>query len=80
MVGGAYASTSMAQVDPGRSPGYCSTQERPGTWRSSPRDQYWSLKVNTLNLVVEALGAAGWFLGWILEKGPLASEFQDKGA
>ena len=33
------------QVDrlPSHSQGYCSTHERPGTWRSSPQDQYWSL-------------------------------------
>ena len=36
-------STWMAQVDPARSPA-CSTHKRPGTWRSFPRDQYWSLR------------------------------------
>ena len=58
MVGGACAprhrwrrSIQHARL-PSHSQGYCSTHERPGTWRSSPRDQYWSLTVNTLNLVV----------------------------
>ena len=49
MVGGAYAprhrwrrSIQVARL-PSHSQRYCSTHERPGTWKSSPRDQYWSL-------------------------------------
>ena len=53
MVGGAYAprhrwrrSIQHARL-PSHSQAYCSTHERPGTWRSSPRDQYWSLAVTS---------------------------------
>ena len=49
MVGGAHAprhrwrrSIQVARL-PSHSQGYCSTHERPGTWTSSPRDQYSSL-------------------------------------
>ena len=78
MVGGAYAprhrwrrSIQVARL-PSHSQGYCSTHERPGTWRSSPRFPY---KVNTLNLVVEVLGGAGFFpdgfWGGLRVQGPL---------
>ena len=54
-------STSMAQVDPARSPASCSSED--GSTHDFRRDQYWSLfKVNTLNPKVLLLDGAA-FLG-----------------
>ena len=50
MVGGAYAPQHRWRrliqdaCLPSHSQGYCSTHERPGNWRSSPRNQYWCFR------------------------------------
>ena len=45
-------------------PGYGSTHEGPGTWRSSPRDQYWSL----IHLKPETRDCWLVFAWWILKE------------